>query len=153
MRSVEDVAMISGIIANKRPSFEVRPLFGSVVCCSLSGQAEAEVIFAGGAMHNLFADLPSNLPEELVEVLVESEHFRIERIVSTGHASPEGFWYDQAEAEWVMLQKGAARLRFETGMIEMKPGDFLLIPAHQRHRVEWTAPNQPTVWLAVFISE
>ena len=103
-------------------------------------------------MNNLFADLPTDLPEELVEVLAENKHARIERIVSTGHASPDGFWCDQEEAEWVVVLKGEARLRFEDDdkPIHMKMGDSINIPAHRKHRVEWTTPDEPTVWLAVF---
>ena len=101
---------------------------------------------------NLFADLPTDLPEELVEVLNENNHIRIERIVSTGHASPEGFWYDQEEHEWVVVLKGESKLMFEDDAepIHMKPGDCINISAQRRHRVEWTTPNEPTVWLAVF---
>jgi cupin 2 domain-containing protein len=101
---------------------------------------------------NLFADLPVNLPQELVQDLVASGHVRIERIVSEGHASPEGFWYDQDEAEFVLLLKGATRLRFEGDdqPLEMKPGDFIEIPPHRKHRVDWTKPDEPTIWLAVY---
>lgn len=99
---------------------------------------------------NLLANLPKSLPEELTTVLQEGNRVRIERIVSTGHRSPEGFWYDQPENEWVVVLVGAARLRFEDRVVEMKPGDAINIPAHQKHRVEWTSPNEPTVWLAVF---
>jgi cupin 2 domain-containing protein len=104
------------------------------------------------AFGNFFADLPTTLPEELVEVLAENLHVRIERIVSRGHASPEGFWYDQNEAEWVVVLKGEAKLLFEDDHepITMRPGDHVLIPAHRKHRVEWTTPDEPTVWLAVF---
>jgi cupin 2 domain-containing protein len=99
---------------------------------------------------NLFADLPSGLPEELVQVLAAAPGVRIERIVSHSHASPEDFWYDQEHHEWVVVLKGAARLRFEDETVEMRPGDHIVIPAHRRHRVEWTTPDEPTVWLAVF---
>ena len=98
---------------------------------------------------NLFDDLPSQLPDELVTTLLAAGGVRIERIVSRGHASPEGFWFDQDEHEWVALLRGAARLRFEEGEIELKPGSFLNIPAHRRHRLEWTTPNEPTIWLAI----
>lgn len=74
---------------------------------------------------------------------------RIERIISHGHASPEGFWYDQPLNEWVILLKGVARLQFEDGMVEMKPGDYVNIPAHKNHRVDWTTPEELTIWLAV----
>ena len=103
-------------------------------------------------MNNLFTDLPQHLPDELITTLLDAANVRIERIVSHGHASPEEFWYDQDQHEWVMVLKGAARLRFENDEqpVEMKPGDFINIPAHKKHRVEWTTPDEPTVWLAVF---
>lgn len=99
---------------------------------------------------NLLHDLPAQLPEELFQTLVGTPQMRIERIVSRGHCSAEGFWYDQDEAEWVLLLKGAARLEFEDSLREMRPGDHVHIPAHQRHRVAWTAPDEETIWLAVF---
>ena len=105
-------------------------------------------------MKNLFADLPTSLHEELVTILAENPNVRIERIVSTGHISPEGFWYDQDEHEWVVVLKGEASLTFENGeSAQMKPGDCFLIPAHRKHRVEWTTPDEPTVWLAVFYGD
>ena len=102
-------------------------------------------------IHNIFSDLPSNLPDELFETLVKSDHVHIERIVSHGHSSPEGFWYDQDQAEFVILLKGAARLRFKVSddLVELRPGDFIDIPAHRKHRVDWTTPDEPTIWLAV----
>ena len=101
---------------------------------------------------NLFSEIPAVLPDELVEILQAADNVRIERIVSHGHASPTGFWYDQDQHEWVIVLKGAARLRFgdDEPPVEMKPGDFVNIPAHKRHRVEWTTPDEPTIWLAVF---
>ena len=99
---------------------------------------------------NLFTDVPANLPDELLTTLLEAASVRIERIVSHGHTSPDGFWYDQDNHEWVIVLQGAARLRFEDSIVEMKPGDFLNIPAHKKHRVEWTTPDEPTIWLAVF---
>ena len=106
-------------------------------------------------MNNLFTDLPTDLPEELVEVLTENKHVRIERIVSTGQASPDDFWYDQDEHEWVVVLKGEAKLLFEGDEkpMHMKPGDYVNIAAHRRHRVEWTTPDEPTVWLAVFYKD
>lgn len=101
-------------------------------------------------MNNFFADIPENLQQELIEKVLDSASFRLERIVSRGHCSPEGFWYDQDESEWVLLLQGRAVLRFEDQekLVVLNPGDFLLIDRHQRHRVEWTAPEQNTVWLA-----
>ena len=103
---------------------------------------------------NLFADLPTAFPEELIEVLVENQHVRIERIVSAAHTSPEGYWYDQDEAEWVVVLKGEAKLLFEDDDVPilMRPGDHVLIAAHRKHRVQWTTPDEATVWLAVFYS-
>ena len=98
---------------------------------------------------NVFVDLPPSLPDELSSTLLESGNIRVERIVSHGHASPEGFWYNQDHHEWVVVLKGAARLAFENETIEMKSGDFMNIPAHTNHRVEWTKPDEPTIWLAV----
>lgn len=100
--------------------------------------------------HDLFAGIPGVLPEELNQTLLESGSMRIERIVSRGHASPEGFWYDQEQNEWVVLLSGRARLRFEgEEPLELHPGSCVNIPAHTRHRVDWTDPSQPTIWLAV----
>jgi cupin 2 domain-containing protein len=99
---------------------------------------------------SLFADVPADLPEELFQTLLSTPNLRIERIVSGGHASPEGFWYDQESHEWVLLLRGAARLTFEGGeSVEMLPGAYVSIPAHTRHRVEWTEKTQPTIWLAI----
>jgi cupin 2 domain-containing protein len=98
---------------------------------------------------NLFANLPRDLPEEFFTTLLQAPGVRIERIVSRGHSSPAGFWYDQPEHEWVIVLKGAARLQFEDGALEMGPGDFTDIPAHKKHRVAWTTPDEPTIWLAV----
>lgn len=102
---------------------------------------------------NLLKNLPDALPEEVTDILLRSQgSFRLERIVSHGQASPPDFWYDQEEHEWVMLLEGAAGLRFEDVPTprELHPGDALLIPAHRRHRVEWTQKERPTVWLALF---
>ncbi len=99
---------------------------------------------------NHFAALPKPLPHELFTTLLDAGTVRIEQIVSHGHASPEDFWYDQDQHEWVIVLRGAARLRFEDEIVEMKPGDHVSIPAHKRHRLEWTTPEEPTIWLAVF---
>ena len=101
------------------------------------------------SLKNIFDDLPQQLPKELVQILIRAADVRIERIISHGQASPADFWYDQAQAEWVIVLKGAAKLQFEDGMIEMKVGDFINIPAFKKHRVDWTTPDEPTVWLGV----
>ena len=105
---------------------------------------------------NLFAGIDEEKrDEELLTTLAERPGGRIERIVSTGQASPPGFWYDQDWGEWVVLLSGAARLRFaaEDEPRHLWSGDWVDIPPHCRHRVEWTDPDQPTVWLAVHLRD
>src|SRR4051794_21612758 len=97
-------------------------------------------------MPNLLSELPDSLPDELSEVLVRAKKLRIERLVSRGHASPEGFWYDQEEDEFVLLVQGAARLEFEHEVVAMNGGDWINIPAHRKHRVQWTTPDEKSVW-------
>jgi cupin 2 domain-containing protein len=101
---------------------------------------------------NLLRDLPDARLGEIIETLIAAPGVRIERIVSLGQASPPGFWYDQPQAEFVLLLKGAARLRFadEADDRVLARGDWLSIAPHRRHRVEWTDPARPTVWLTVF---
>lgn len=100
---------------------------------------------------DLGAAIPEALPEEFAEVLARGENVRIERIVSRGHRSPPGHWYDQDENEWVLLVQGEARLRFAGDrLVHLAAGGYVDIPAHCRHRVEWTAQDADTVWLAVF---
>jgi cupin 2 domain-containing protein len=103
------------------------------------------------ATTNIFAGMPATLDTEQITTLLTSSELRIERIVSHGHASPSGFWYDQPQAEWVIVLTGAARLRFEGDAADtpLAAGDYLHIAAHRRHRVAWTDPAQATVWLAV----
>ena len=105
-------------------------------------------------IRNVFSAIDRDSPDELFETLLQIPGAKLERIVSTGQSTPPGEWYDQADAEWVVLLSGAARLRFEPPAAEheLHPGDYLLIPAHCRHRVEWTSPNEPAVWLALHFS-
>ena len=100
---------------------------------------------------NLLAGLPQRRDGEDITPLLTTPRLRIERIVSHAHASPPGFWYDQDWAEWVLVVAGGASLQIE-GEAEPRqlgPGDYLLIPAHLRHRVERTATGEPTIWLAI----
>ncbi len=103
---------------------------------------------------NLFADLPADGEDESFQEILSRPDIKIERIVSRGHRSPKGFWYDQDGDEWVLLVQGNAGLEFEgdAATVDLKPGDHLLIPAHQRHRVAWTSENEDTIWLAVHIA-
>lgn len=100
---------------------------------------------------NLLDDLPAASADEAFSTLLSTPGIRVERIVSRGHASPEGFWYDQAWDEWVLVVAGGARLQFEgeDDSVVLWPGAYAHIPAGRRRRVEWTDPSQPTVWLAV----
>jgi cupin 2 domain-containing protein len=104
---------------------------------------------AGNLLHET-ADVPTG--GEAVTALLQRPGLRIQRIVSASHASPPGFWYDQREAEWVLVVSGRARLTIEGEAEdrELGPGDSLFLPAHCRHRVAWTQADQPTVWLAFF---
>jgi cupin 2 domain-containing protein len=107
-------------------------------------------------MDNLFTGLPrSTLENEQFCELLARPGLRIERIVSTGQASPDGFWYDQPDGEWVTLLQGEALLRFadEPEARHLRPGDFIAIAPHRHHRVDWTDPHQPTVWLAIHYAE
>lgn len=103
---------------------------------------------------NLFSGLPGALPEERFETLLQSRHCRLERILSRGHATPAGVWYDQDQDEWVVLLAGRAGLRFadEETPLTLIPGDYVWIPAHRRHRVEWTSNDEPAVWLALHLT-
>jgi cupin 2 domain-containing protein len=104
-----------------------------------------------GGIENLLRPLAAADSDEVFEELLRGGAFRLERIVSTGQATPPGEWYDQELDEWVVLLSGAARLRFEGDQRDLKlqPGDHLHIPAHRRHRVTWTDPTRETVWLAL----
>jgi cupin 2 domain-containing protein len=100
---------------------------------------------------NIFAGIDPDAPEETFLELFSAPGLKVERIVSTGQASPPGFWYDQESAEWVLVVSGEAQVQFED---EAEPrrliaGDYLHIAPHRRHRVVWTSQKQPTVWLAV----
>jgi cupin 2 domain-containing protein len=100
---------------------------------------------------NIFSEIPGESGDELFETVIRTEGFKLERIISAGHRSPEGFWYDQEQEEWVILLRGRAGLRFEgeDEILEMNPGDYIHIRAHQRHRIEWTDPAGKTIWLAI----
>lgn len=101
---------------------------------------------------NLFENMPVGAPDEVIETLTSTTSVRIERIVSSGQATPAGQWYDQPDDEFVLLVSGAAAVGFQDEAAEhtLTPGQWLWIPAHRRHRVTWTSEIPPAVWLAVF---
>lgn len=101
---------------------------------------------------NIYQAIPAALPEELLQTLHQAGRLKIERIVSRGHVSPPGFWYQQEQDEWVMLLQGEAELGFQDGRAtrRMRAGDYLLLPAGLAHRVEWTSSSPECVWLAIF---
>lgn len=101
-------------------------------------------------MKNLFESLPENIEKESFENILQKDNIKLERIVSKGHATPSGEWYDQGQDEWVMIVQGEAVLVFEDGTeYHMQQGSYLNIPAHSRHRVKWTPPAIETIWLAL----
>ncbi len=103
----------------------------------------------------LLQNVPASLDEELVDELLRRPGLRIERIVSTGQVSAEGFWYDQAEHEWVVVLSGHAKILYadNSDTVELGPGDAAYLQAHTRHRIAWTSQDEPTVWLAFFWTE
>lgn len=102
-------------------------------------------------IRNIFNDIPDKITDEVTEILLKSNSIRIERIISDNHNSPKNFWYDQDENEFVIVLKGEGIIELEDGeRIILKEGDYLLIPAHLKHRVEKTSDNEKTIWLAIF---
>lgn len=101
---------------------------------------------------NLFRIDEARGDDERIDLLVTGSRLNVERIVSMGHASPDGFWYDDPRAEWVVLLSGAATLEFEADSTrhDMHAGDYVLIEPHCRHRVASTHPDEPSVWLAIY---
>lgn len=134
------------------------------MCISLAGNYELKMsrfwkrgvsLFASiGVVHptprNIFSDMPNHSSEESFQDILKNPKLKLERIVSKGHTSPENFWYDQDEDEWVIIFQGSAILEFETHKVNLTAGDHILIPKHVKHRVKWTNPDQETIWIALF---
>jgi cupin 2 domain-containing protein len=101
-------------------------------------------------MHNIY-ELPLELPKlEIFEAIASSQDVMIERIISTGQTTPAGQWYDQEHDEWVILLQGEAEIAYDDDTrVKLKVGDYLMIPKHQKHRVEYTSSQPPCIWLAV----
>jgi cupin 2 domain-containing protein len=100
---------------------------------------------------NIFEHLPADRSAEHFDTVVRLDGGKVERIVTFGQSSPEGFWYDQDQDEWVLVLRGHAKLEIEGSPepVELKPGDYVNLTAHTRHRVAWTTRDEPTVWLAI----
>ena len=98
----------------------------------------------------MFANIPATIPTEIFESLIQTDTIKIERIISKGQQSAEGYWYDQDQAEFVLVLQGQARIQFETHTVDLNAGAYLNSAAHQKHRVAWTTPTEETLWLAVF---
>ncbi|MEO9121736.1 MAG: cupin domain-containing protein [Burkholderiaceae bacterium] len=104
---------------------------------------------------NLFSPLPDVSSGECIDALFERPGCRVERIVSWGQSSPAGFWYEQDWDEWVLILAGGAVLTMETRPkpVSLACGDYLMIPAGVRHRVESTETETPTIWLAIHFAK
>jgi cupin 2 domain-containing protein len=104
-------------------------------------------------IRNIFENIPDQLPDELFECLFKQNKIEIERIISRGHITPVGQWYDQDWDEWIILLQGEAIIVYEQDnqTIHLNAGDYLLIPSHAKHRVEWTPDKTDTIWLAIHI--
>jgi cupin 2 domain-containing protein len=105
------------------------------------------------AANNFLSAIPEHLPDELFESIYQRSDIQIERILSKGHSTPTGQWYDQAWDEWILLLQGRATLLYQHNeqRWQLTAGDYLLIPAHTLHRVEWTPPDMVTIWLAIHL--
>ena len=116
-----------------------------------SGIVKRSIVMEDEKMKNLFEDIPEAMPEEIFETLVETKSFRLERIISDGQLTPEDEWYDEDENEWFVLLKGSAALLLEgdTQPVILKPGDYLNLPVHRKHKVLWTDADEKTIWLAI----
>ena len=99
---------------------------------------------------NLLTGVPTSIPDEIFETIISKSNIKIERIISKGHKSEPNFWYDQDQSEWILILKGEARLQFEDKSIYLTSGDYLNIAPHQKHRIDWTTPEEETIWVAVF---
>ncbi len=99
---------------------------------------------------NFFSNIPDLIPDEIFEKIISKENFFVERIISDGHKSPEYFWYDQDKNEFVIILQGSAIIKYDNGKIfELQTGDYMIIQAHQKHRVKETSSKEKTIWLAI----
>lgn len=102
-------------------------------------------------MNNIFDKIGEAGEEEQFELLQKGAHYRIERIMSAGHSSPESFFYDQENDEWIMLVQGEATLEVEGKLTVLKAGDYMFLPKNCKHRIEKTSIDPACIWLCIFI--
>jgi cupin 2 domain-containing protein len=127
----------------------------SALCCFPVAKRHTEdgiIVYKDDkTMKNIFSDIPDAIPEEIFETIIEKESFRLERIVSDGQLTAEDEWYDEDENEWFILLKGSAGLLLEGDKepLVLKPGDYLNLPGHRKHKVLWTDADEKTIWLAL----
>lgn len=100
--------------------------------------------------YNFFDKVTIDKENEIFLEIFKNDNIKIEKIVSNGQSSPENFWYEQKESEFVMILEGNAILEFEDKDVELKKGESVNIPAFVKHRVKYTSKKEPTIWLAVF---
>lgn len=101
-------------------------------------------------MANIFESIPTNIQTEVFENIVDSNNVKIERIISKGRASTPTEWLDEQTNEWVIVLQGEAILLFDNASsVTLKTGDYINIPAHTKHKVEWTTSDTETIWLAI----
>ncbi len=99
---------------------------------------------------NVFHNIPSTLTSEQLEVLSKGKGVTIERIISKGHTSPDTGWYQQSQHEFVLLLQGTAQLAFEDHIKDLEKGDYLTIPAGEKHKVSFTSSEPEAIWLTVY---
>ena len=100
--------------------------------------------------YNIFEEIIIDKNEEKFFEIFKNETIIVEKIVSNGQKSPDNFWYEQEQREFILLIEGFAILEFENKEVELKKGDCLNIEAMEKHRVKFTSLDESTIWLAVF---
>ena len=121
---------------------------------------------------NIYDKIPESITEEIIEIMYQNPHCKVERIISNGQITTENEWYDQDQEEWIILVQGEATILIEKlqeessdkcnilncnikeescDKVHMVKGDTLLIKSHQKHRVIYTSQNPLCIWLCVFV--
>lgn len=129
----------------------IRKFRKSPVCFIKDEESKSKQVAKIMKTKNLLQEIPADLKNEVFEVIAASESVKVERIISKGQVSSE--WYDQDQHEWVLVLQGSGELLFADGTsVRLGAGDYLNIPAHCKHKVSWTPPDEVTIWLAIFYS-